>query len=219
MPEFTLVIGNKAYSSWSMRPWLALTQTGAPFEDVVINLFDPNTKQNILRHSPSGKVPVLKHGDRTIWDSLAIVEYLGELFPNNGLWPKDAAARALARSVAAEMHSGFVELRKALPMNVRRVYRDWKITPEVQADITRISALWRDCRQRFGEPAGGPFLFGGFTIADAMFAPVVTRFNTYSVALDGDAQAYCSAVLAHTPVKTWFAEAEREPWISPAHEF
>ncbi len=219
MADYTLVIGNKAYSSWSLRPWLLLKQTGVAFDEVVINLYDPNAKQDILRHSPSGKVPVLKHAGRTVWDSLAIAEYLNELFPDAGLWPQDAEARALARSVAAEMHSGFVELRKALPMNVRRVYRDWKITPEVQADVTRISALWRDCRQRFGTAGGGPFLFGGFTIADAMYAPVVTRFQTYSVALDNDTQDYCSAVLAHDAMKTWFTEAEREPWISPAYEF
>ena len=154
MADFTIYLGNKNYSSWSLRPWLALKQTGAEFEEVVIPLSEATTRATILSYSPSGRVPALKHVELTLWDSLAICEYLAESFPAAQLWPADAAARAVARAVSAEMHSGFAALRNHLPMNMRSSFPNRGVTPEVQADINRITAIWRDCRKRFG--GGGP---------------------------------------------------------------
>src|SRR5579863_8831295 len=211
MADFTIYLGNKNYSSWSLRPWLALKQTGAEFEEVVIPLGEAATRGTVLRHSPSGKVPALKHKDLTIWDSLAICEYLAETFPGAKLWPTDAAARATARAVGAEMHSGFAALRNHLPMNMRSSFPNRGVTPEVQADINRITASWRDCRKRFG--ADGPFLFGARTIADAMYAPVVSRFRTYKVELDEECQAYSEAVWAWPALQEWLTEARNEPMI------
>ena len=193
MADFTLYIGNKNYSSWSLRGWLMVKASGIAFEEILIRLRQPNTKAEVLRHSPSGRVPVLVHGDVSIWESMAIGEYLAELFPDANLWPKNRAARAVARSVSTEMHAGFSALRNHFPMNVRSSFPNRASTPEVQADIDRITAIWHDCRTRFGK--GGPFLFGQhFTNADAMYAPVVSRFRTYKVDLDAGAQAYCDAV-------------------------
>jgi glutathione S-transferase len=217
MAEFTLYVGNKNYSSWSLRPWLALKRTGAEFDEVLIPLDQPTTRATILKVSPSGRVPVLLHGEFAVWDSLAICEYLAERFPEAKLWPEDGAARAVARSASAEMHSGFAALRGHLPMNIRSSFPNRGVTPEVQAEINRIVALWRDCRRRFG--AGGPFLFGDFTIADAMFAPVVTRFRTYRVALDDEAQAYCDAVWAMPAMQEWAQAAANEPMVIEAAEF
>jgi glutathione S-transferase len=210
MAEMTLAIGNKAYSSWSLRPWLAMTVAGLDFNEVVIPLYQPTTREEILRFSPSGKVPALRHGDVVVWESLAIIEYVAELFPQANLWPQARAARAHARSVASEMHGGFSALRSQLPMNVR-VHRPKPSLPaDVAEDVARVTALWRDCRSRFG--AGGPFLFGAFGAADAMFAPVVTRFETYGVAIDDEARAYCKAVLALPAMRAWYAAAAAEPW-------
>ena len=217
MAEFTIYIANKNYSSWSLRGWLMLKQTGAGFAEELIPLDEAATRPSILRHSPSGKVPALRHSEQVIWESLAIGEYLAELFPEAQLWPQDRSARALARAVSAEMHAGFAALRSQLPMNLRSSFPNRGLTPEAQADINRITALWRDCRRGFG--AGGPFLFGRFTIADAMYAPVVSRFRTYGVGLDAEAQAYGEAVWASAAMQEWAAAARREPMIIERFEF
>ncbi|HEX3499002.1 MAG TPA: glutathione S-transferase family protein [Stellaceae bacterium] len=217
MADITIYLGNKNYSSWSLRPWLALKQTGAEFAEELIPLSEANTRSTILRYSPSGRVPALTHGGLTVWDSLAICEYLAETFPAAQLWPADLAARAVARAVSAEMHSGFAALRNHLPMNMRSSFPNRGVTPEVQADINRITAIWRDCRKRFGE--GGPFLFGGFTNADAMYAPVVSRFRTYRVELEEEAQAYADAVWALPALQEWLTAAKNEPMIIESAEF
>jgi len=217
MAEFTIILGNKNYSSWSLRPWLALKQTGAPFDEVVIPLSESTTKPEILRHSPSGKVPLLKRGDLAVWDSLAICEYLAETFPEAQLWPADPNARAVARSISAEMHSGFAALRQHYPMNMRSSFPGRQPTQEAQADVIRIGALWRDARLRFG--AGGPFLFGAFSIADCMYAPVVSRFRTYKLELEEVTQAYCDAVWALPAMQEWLVAATDEPMIIESAEF
>ena len=182
-----LVIGNKNYSSWSMRPWVLLTQAAIPFEEVPIWLAESDTAPNIARYSPTGTVPVLLDGDLKVWDSLAICEYLAEKFPEKNLWPRDTALRAVARAVSAEMHSGFTALRANMPMNIRNRYPGMgmhaEVAAAVSADIARVSALWSECVAR----SGGPYLFGAFSIADAMFTPVVFRLRTYGVALHGNA--------------------------------
>lgn len=211
MSEFTIVLGNKSYSSWSLRGWLALKQTGAGFEEMVVPFRQPDSRERLLAESPSGKVPVLRHGGLTVWDSLAIGEYLAERFPDAGLWPSDPVARAVARSAAAEMHAGFAALRGGLPMDLRSRHPGFALPPRAGDEIARVVALWRDCRRRFGRD--GDFLFGGFTLADAAFAPVVTRFVTYDVALDGTAAAYRDAVLAWPAMAEWTAAARAEPWV------
>lgn len=203
--DLTLVIGTKRYSSWSMRPWLACKAAGADFAEVEIALRQPGTKAEILAWSPSGQVPLLVHGQTRIWDSLAICEYLAELFPEAGLWPADRTARAVARAVSAEMHSGFRPLRMACSMDVCAVTPMAEIPEDVQADIARIQAVWADCRARFGQ--GGPFLFGRFSIADCMYAPVVTRFRTYAVPLSPVAEDYCRTIEALPALKEWVAGA------------
>ena len=210
MSELTLVIANKTYSSWSLRPWLALKHVGTAFDEAIIPLRQPETAPKIAQWSPAGKVPVLRHGDVTIWESIAILEYLAELFPDANLWPADPAARAHARAISAEMHAGFTALRSNMPMNLRRHLPGRGRTPEVEKDIARITAMWRDCRERFG--SGGPFLFGAFSNADAMYAPVVTRFETYEVTLDAVCRAYADALLALPAMRSWSAEAAAEPW-------
>ncbi len=217
MTDLTLVLGNKNYSSWSLRGWLALKQTGAEFDELVIPLYRDDYQVEIRRHSPSGRVPVLRHGDVTIWDSLAIGEYLAEVFPESGLWPRDRVARATARAAAAEMHAGFAALREHLPMNIRGRFPDRGVTPEVQQEINRITALWRDCRTRFG--GDGSFLFGDFTIADVMYAPVVTRFHTFAIDLDETSSTYCAAVRAWPAMVEWAAASADEPWIVDYAEF
>jgi glutathione S-transferase len=218
MTGVTLYIGNKNYSSWSLRGWLALKESGLAFEEVLIPLNEPNTRTDLLRISPSGRVPALKHGDRVVWDSLAIGEYLAELCPEKLLWPADPATRAVARSISAEMHSGFAALRNHFPMNIRSSFPNRGVTPEVQADINRLTALWREQRRRQG-PEAGPFLFGHFTVADAMFAPVVSRFRTYRVDLDELCQAYVDAVWAMPAYREWQEAAKHEPMIIEDAEF
>ncbi|HEX3953181.1 MAG TPA: glutathione S-transferase family protein [Stellaceae bacterium] len=218
MADLTIYLGNKNYSSWSLRPWLVLKRTTVAFDEVVIPLSEPSTRETILKYSPSGRVPLLQHGANRIWESLAICEYLAESFPTFDLWPKDAAARALARAVSTEMHGGFRALREQLPMNVRSSFPGREISAETQADINRVMALWRDCRSRFGEK-NGDFLFGNFTIADAMFAPVVSRLRTYRVDLEREAQAYCDTVTAMPAMQEWTAAARNEPMIIEAYEF
>lgn len=215
--SLTLVLGNKAYSSWSMRPWIALKEAGIDFEEIVIPIYIEGSSEAIRKHSPAGKVPILKDGDLTVWDSLAIIEYVAEKFPDAGIWPKDAKARAMARSISAEMHSGFVPLRKLCTMNLRRHYPDFEITPEVKENVERIEQIWADTRAAYGK--GGPFLFGAFGGADAMYAPVVTRFKTYDVKLSKSSQDYVDSVLALPSVKEWYADAAKEEWVLPQYEY
>ena len=214
MSEPTLVIGNKNYSSWSLRPWLAMKVAGIPFAEHRIPLYGPGSKDQILVYSPAGKVPCLADGDLRVWDSLSICEYLAEKHP--GLWPQDPAARALARSVSAEMHSGFMNLRAKMSMNIRKRYPGLGRTPESMADVARIVSLWSDCRARYGK--GGRFLFGAFSIADAMYAPVVLRFRTYEVELPADCRAYSDAVLALPAMQDWIAAAMAETESLPQFE-
>jgi glutathione S-transferase len=211
-----LIIGNKAYSSWSLRPWIAMKMNGLAFQETLICLKQPDTSAQIAKYSFAGKVPVLKHGKRTIWESLAILDYLADTFPEKAWWPKDPDAKALARSVAAEMHSGFSTLRTHMGFNARRDLKGLGRAPGVDVDIARIVTLWNDARAHFGK--GGPFLFGTFTNADAMYAPVVSRFKTYGVELDPVAQAYCDAVLSLPAMQQWYAEAAAEPWTIPGYE-
>lgn len=208
MNPLTLVIGNKNYSSWSLRPWLVLRHLGIPFEEVRIPLYGLESAPALAQWSPSGLVPVLHDGDLRVWDSLAICEYLNERFPEHQLWPRDPAARALARSVSAEMHAGFTGLRQAMCMNIRARHPGQGRTPQSLKDIARILAIWSECRARFG--SGGDFLFGPFSIADAMYAPVALRFQTYGVELDGAARAYAEAILTLPALQAWVADAQRE---------
>ncbi|MDE1181178.1 glutathione S-transferase family protein [Paraburkholderia sp.] len=202
-----LVIGDKNYSSWSMRPWLLLIHFGIPFEEVKVDLFESGAKETILAHSPSGKVPALVGDDGlSVWDSLAIAETLAERFPQHPMWPRDPIARGHARSVSAEMHSGFGAVRTNMWMNIRATFAGKGATPDALADIGRIDAIWRDCLDTYG----GPFLFGEFSIADAMFAPVVMRFNTWQPALSEAAAAYAARVTAQPAVKRWIDEARAE---------
>lgn len=205
-----LVIGNKNFSSWSLRPWLLLKQAGLPFREIPVRLRQADTKAQILVHSPSGKVPALIDGDLTVWDSLAICEYLAEKASLNhvDLWPADPKARAEARSVSAEMHSGFAALRQQMSMEVAASRPGEGQTPEVLADIARIAALWTSCRERFA--AAGPFLFGDFSVADAMYAPVAFRFHTYGVELPPLAATYRDALLVLPAMQEWAAGARAE---------
>jgi glutathione S-transferase len=202
-----LVIGNKNYSSWSMRPWLVLSAFGIPFEEIRIPLGRPDTSARIAGYSAAGRVPVLVAGESKIWDSLAICEYLAEQFPDKNLWPRDVVARARARSICAEMHAGFGGLRSAMWMNIRARFPGKGRTPEAQGDIARVCEIWEDCLER-AEPNG--FLFGEFSIADAYYAPVVMRFKTFGVWLAPQLQAYMDRVLAHSAVALWMREAEVE---------
>ena len=212
----TLVIGNRNYSSWSLRAWLALRATGSTFETVLVRLSEPGSREALLAHAPAGLVPVLKDGPLVVWESLAIIEYLAERHPEAGLWPADTGARARARSIAAEMHAGFVTLRTAMPMNLRRRAPGRGRAPGVADDLARITAIWRECREQHG--AGGPFLFGRFSAADAMYAPVAARFRTYAVGLDPVSEAYAEAVLGTPDMLEWQAAALEEPWVIAADE-
>lgn len=209
-----LFIGNKAYSSWSMRGWLAVKQSGLPFEEIVVPLYDDewNRRREGDEFAPSsGKVPILWDGDAVVWDSFAIVEYLAEKAGREKFWPEAEAARAMARSMAAEMHSSFANLRRECPMNIRNRYPPRQWTVEVQADVIRIVSLWAEARSRFG--SSGDFLFGEFGAADIMYAPVVSRFATYSIPLPRFAAAYSQAVIAHPFVQDWIAGAQEEEWV------
>ena len=210
-----IVVGNKSYSSWSLRGWLMLKKTLQPFEELVIGLDRPDTAENIRKYSPSGRVPVLLSGSLTVWDSLAIGEYLAETYPAANLWPKEPGARAVARSISAEMHSGFVALRTHCPMKMKeRIQQD---TPqEALDDAARVRAIWTSTRERHG--GGGPFLFGAFTIADAMFAPVVSRFRTYGLPLTGPAAAYAEAVWNDPDFQLWYEAARSETLRVPKYE-
>jgi len=213
-----LTLGNKMYSSWSMRPWMALTAAGIAFEETVLCLDTPEFRATIDRITPAGKVPVLEHDGRVIWDSLAIVEYAAEMFPDAGIWPGDAAARAHARSVSAEMHSGFAALRSACPMNFGKRFARRDRGAAVASDVARITAIWSEARARFGAATAEPFLYGRFCAADAMFAPVVSRFQTYDIAVPGEARAYMEAMTAHPAFVAWREAGLDEQWVVPADE-
>lgn len=211
--NYTLVIGDKNFSSWSLRPWIALKYFGIPFAEERVRLRQPESKAAILRHSPSGKVPVLKDRTRVVWDSLAILEYLAEKHPEKSFWPSDDHARSKARSVSAEMHAGFVTLRNEMSMDLLARIPSPPVGEALEADIRRIVAIWRDCRRTHG--TSGPFLFGQFSNADAMFAPVATRFRTYGVDLSrfgdvGTAQTYADTILALPAMAEWTGGAEAE---------
>jgi glutathione S-transferase len=216
MPPYTLVIGNKNYSSWSLRPWLLMKQARLAFEEVRVPLYVAGSKEALRKYGPSAKVPVLLDGSITVWDSLAISEYLAERHPERQLWPADGAQRAVARSISAEMHSGFAPLRTNMTMNCRGFFPGLGRTVEVAADIERIQRIWTDCRERFA--LAGPYLFGTFTVADAMYAPVVLRFKTYAVQLSPVAQQYADTVLALPALREWIDAARAEAEIIPAFE-
>lgn len=216
MSAMKLVIGNRNYSSWSLRAWLVMRVAGVDFEEIVIPLDLPDTAAQIAEYSPAGRVPVLLDGGRAIWDSLAICEYIAELVPGAGLWPRDRAARGLARSVSAEMHSGFPALRSNLPMNIRADRPAPLLAGETRSDIDRITRIWRECREEFGK--AGAFLFGAFSIADAMFAPVASRFRSYRIDLDPVARDYVEAVHALPDMQAWSAAARAETWIIEGEE-
>lgn len=213
----TLYIGNKAYSSWSLRPWVAMTHAGIRFEEVLIPLDQPDTKAKILAVSPSGRVPALRDGAILIWESLAILDYVDEFYARGRLWPMDRAARALAKSIACEMHAGFTALRSACPHNCRRdPAKPFAISEAVRADVVRIEALWREARGRFGQ--NGQFLFGTFSAADAMYAPVVNRLHHYGIPVAADTRAYMDAVLALPAMLAWKKAADAEPWVIAGSE-
>jgi glutathione S-transferase len=212
MADFVLYHGNKNYSSWSMRGWLALRQTGADFEEVAFHLGSANVRRAIGAHSPSSLVPALQHGDLVVWDSLAITEYLAECFPDAGLWPVAPADRARARAAAAEMHSGFPALRRNMPFNVRRSSPGKGRGEGVAADIARVCAMWQECRNG---AADGDFLFGPWSAADMFYAPVVLRFNTYAVELGPACRTYADAVADHPHVREWAQAATDEAWTEP----
>ena len=207
----TLYVGSKRYSSWSLRPYLALAQTGATFETTTILLDQPDSKDKIAKVTPAGRVPVLHHDDLVLWDSLAICEYVHELYPGANLWPSDRAQRARARAVASEMHSGFGGLRRDMPMDVVGDKTGQGHTDEALADARRVMTIWRDQLSI----SKGPFLFGGFSIADAMFAPVTTRFTTYGVGLDATCRAYVETVQALPAFLDWKRDAAAEPATRP----
>jgi glutathione S-transferase len=211
----TLVIANKCYSSWSMRPWLLMKQLGIAFDEIIIPLDLADTKAKVLEHSPAGKVPILIDGDATVWESIAIMEYVSEAY-GAPVWPEDRTARAMARSIAAEMHAGFSALRSACPMNLGKKFAQKDRGEAVARDVARFSEIVHQARERFG--AGGPFLFGTFSAADAMYAPLVTRLETYSIALDATTRAYVDGILSLPAFREWRSAALKEEWIVAADE-
>lgn len=214
-----LIIGNKAYSSWSLRGWLAMKQAGLPFEEVIVPMYDDqwDARKRASDMVPSnGKIPILWDGDVVVWDSLAIIEYLADKTARERFWPKDDIARGMARAMAAEMHSSYVAIRDECGMNIRRTFKDYKISDAARADAMRILQLWAEARSRFG--SGGPYLFGTFSAADIMFAPVVTRFDTYGFTLPGFAQSYCEAILDHEWMRQWYDAAQAESWVIDKYE-
>jgi len=214
VPAIELFIGNKNYSSWSFRPWIALRQKQIPFQEHLVPFDFKNGNPDFAAFSPSRKVPVLKDGDLTVWDSLAILEYAAERHPEAGLWPQDQQDRAQARAIAAEMHSGFAALRSACPMNMRRLVGKLEVNDAVKADVARIVAIWSECL----ETSGGPFLFGDFTIADAMYAPVVSRFATYELSNEPIVLRYHDAMTGTEAWQAWQTDAVNEPWIVEEEE-
>jgi glutathione S-transferase len=211
-----LIVANKAYSSWSLRPWILLAHFKIPFEDVVIPMDHPETRAAMLKYAPTGKCPSLHDGSISVWESLAIIDYVAETFPEKAIWPRGKAARAHARSLGAEMHAGFTALRQACPTNFRRKPKAIPLSDEVRADAARIEAAWADARETFGK--AGPFLFGRFSAADAMFAPVVNRFHAYAFPVKETTRAYMDAIMALPAWKAWIADAEAEPWRIERYE-
>lgn len=207
MAAYELVIGDKSFSSWSLRPWLLLKVAGIPFVEHAVRLRQPDTRDQILKFSPSGKVPFLKGEGVEIWDSLAICEYVAELLPEQALWPRDRLLRARARSITAEMHAGFPDMRNELSMDILKTVPTPDLSEGARRDVARVQEIWRDAR---AAATGGPFLFGSFTVADAFYAPVVTRFVTYGIAMDPVIRAYADAILALPAMAEWRAGAERE---------
>jgi glutathione S-transferase len=220
MHKLALAVANKNYSSWSMRPWVLLREAGIPFEEISLRFSDEGRIPGVERYSPSGQVPVLLVDDEPVWESLAICETVAELFPDKHLWPRDARARGRARSVCAEMHAGLRSLRGAMPMNIRASHPGKGMNPAVQGDIDRVVRIWQDCRAYWDADTEGEgsMLFGAFGVADAMFAPVVSRFVTYAVALPPVAQAYADAVLGLSAVREWMDAARRETEFVRADE-
>lgn len=210
-----LIIGNKNYSSWSLRGWLAAKQSGLHFEEITVNISGEDWEEAKRAwgdiQPSSGKVPILWDGDVVIWDSLAIIEYLADKVGRDRFWPKDDAARGMARSMVAEMHSSYLPLRREMPMNVRRRFEGIQISDEARGNIVRILTLWAEARARFG--GGGPFLFGTFSAADIIYAPIVSRFLSYGVGVPGFAQAYMQAVWEHEWMQLWIKAAEDEEWV------
>lgn len=206
--QLTLVIGDKRLSSWSLRPWLLLKEAGIPFNEALIRIHRPDSLKKILRYSKAGRVPALIDGNVTVWESTAICEYLAEKFPKAGFWPKDPKARAEARSISHEMHAGFQALRQNLPFSAKGPLPGHKMVPAAQPDVDRITEIWRECRKKYGK--GGPMLFGKFTIADAMYAPVAVRFQVYGVKLDPVSAAYRDTVLSLEGMQEWLLEGAAE---------
>lgn len=211
-----LVIGNKAYSSWSLRPWILLAQMHIPFEEVQINIYEDKGKRAMRKHAPTGKVPVLYDGDIHVWESLAIMEYLHEKYPDKVIWPKNKAARAHARAIANEMHAGFQGLRQHCPTNFVREVRKRELNEAAAKDVARLEAMWADARKRFGR--GGPFLFGKFSAADAMFAPVVNRLHVYDVKVKTETRAYMEAIRSLPAWAAWHDDAAKEKYRNPTYD-
>jgi glutathione S-transferase len=211
-----LVIANKAYSSWSLRPWILLAHFKIPFEEIVIPMDLPATRKQMLAYAPTGKCPSLHDGAISVWESLAIIEYIAEKYPDKAIWPKAKAARAYARSLSSEMHAGFLALRQHCPTNFRRPVRKLELTEAVEADVARIEAAWAEARKTFG--AAGPFLFGRFSAADAMFAPVVNRLHVYDVKVKKATRDYMDAIMALPAWKAWIKDAEAEEWRMDKYE-
>jgi len=211
-----LILANKAYSSWSLRPWILIAHFKIPFEEVVIPMDQPDTRANMLKYAPTGKCPSLQDGKIAVWESLAIIEYVAEVYPEKPIWPRPKAARAHARSLSNEMHAGFPALRQACPANFRRKPKAIELSDEIRADVGRIEKAWAHARATFGK--SGPFLFGRFSAADAMFAPVVNRFHAYDIPVGKSTRAYMEAIMALPAWKAWIADAEAEPWRIERYE-
>jgi glutathione S-transferase len=211
MAKLHIALGNKLYSSWSLRPWFLMTALGIEFDETVIAMHRPETKSEMLKFSPIGKVPVINDDGIKVWESLAIIEYLAERFPDKAVWPRDRAARAHARAISNEMHAGFQALRNACPMNLGKRFAKQDLGDAVMADVARIEAVWAEARVHFGT-ADEPFLYGAFSAADAMYAPVVTRLDTYQIPVKAETRAYMDAVLGHSAYKAWLKAALAEPW-------
>jgi len=212
-----LVIGNRNYSSWSFRPWIAMKVAAISFDEEVISLYVEGSREKILKHSPGGKVPILIDGDTQVWESLAILEYLADKFPNAGFWPADRQARAHARAISTEMHAGFAALREECTMNFWRPPAKRALSAPAQANVARVQEIWTGARAKYG--AGGPFLFGKFSAADAMYAPVVQRFVAYDIDVSAPAKAYMQAVIALPAFQEWRGAALRETWVIPKFEY
>jgi glutathione S-transferase len=212
-----LVIGNRNYSSWSFRPWIAMKVAGIPFDEEVVSLYVDGSREQILKHSRAGKVPILIDGDTHVWESLAILEYLAEKFPDKAFWPADQKARAHARAISTEMHAGFMPLRSECGMSFWRPPAKRALSPDAQANIARVQQIWTNARAKFG--AGGPFLFGKFSAADAMYAPVVQRFIAYDIDVSAPVKAYMQAMTALPAWTEWRRAALREIWVIPKFEY